>query len=551
MAQLTGSSSRLLRVGRDVVVRHPRLLATGLLSILLLTAIIVACSSHTPPFRAQGIVGKGGGDPFWAQIANKSQDGGATSAIAWAESFETGQLNAGLSTRYSGLCLEFVANAYGASYSTPYDTAWALARAVHLNNPHDLTAAPQGALMFFDLTSQNVPEGHVGISLGGGKMISALEHSPNVQITDIRSLSYWSTNYRGWAWPPTNWGPLAKEAATSTSTGGPGVSNDGASVHVEEEFVYLFNPSYLISLTGFPANSSVPVTCYDSVEPTGFNSFTVQTDGSGSAWNDDGCLVRGSATGSDQHWVVAGGIKSNVFTDDGAEHTQRTGPDSVVHTWTDYAHAGGTPGPLIGPSELVMVACRVTGFMVADGNPWWYRISSAPWYSQYYASADAFYNNGQYQGSLKGTPWVDASLPICTGSAPPTPTVTPAPSTPTPTPVPSTPTVTSAPPTATATPTPTPNPTHTEQEGPLGVNTFTDPHNASGMGVKIQPAAYVVVSCKLYDPTIPSVNPDGYWYRIASSPWDNAYYAPANTFMNGDPWGGPYTHNTDFSVPDC
>jgi hypothetical protein len=33
--------------------------------------------------------------------------------------------------------------------------------------------------------------------------------------------------------------------------------------------------------------------------------------------------------------------------------------------------------------------------------------------------------------------------------------------------------------------------------------------------------------------------------------YGNAYYSPANTFMNGDPYGGPYTHNTDFSVPVC
>lgn len=93
--------------------------------------------------------------------------------------------------------------------------------------------------------------------------------------------------------------------------------------------------------------------------------------------------------------------------------------------------------------------------------------------------------------------------------------------------------------------------TYTEQEGHHGVNTFTNYHNASGMGPRIDPAAYVQVSCKVYDPYIASVNPDGYWYRIASSPWNDQYYSPANTFMNGDPWGGPYTHNTDFSVPDC
>lgn len=60
------------------------------------------------------------------------------------------------------------------------------------------------------------------------------------------------------------------------------------------------------------------------------------------------------------------------------------------------------------------------------------------------------------------------------------------------------------------------------------------------------------VSCKVDAPTIPNASPDGYWYRIASSPWNNAYYAIANTFLNGDVLGHrPYTHNTDFGVPDC
>lgn len=91
-----------------------------------------------------------------------------------------------------------------------------------------------------------------------------------------------------------------------------------------------------------------------------------------------------------------------------------------------------------------------------------------------------------------------------------------------------------------------------EQETPKHpVNTFTNYHNASGMGPPIAAGEWVQVSCKIYDPTIASVNPDGYWYRIASAPWDDVYYSPANTFMNGDPYGGPYTHNTDFSVPNC
>jgi len=99
---------------------------------------------------------------------------------------------------------------------------------------------------------------------------------------------------------------------------------------------------------------------------------------------------------------------------------------------------------------------------------------------------------------------------------------------------------------------PAPPPTWPEQQGSLGANTFKNPYNASGMGVKIQPYQWVAVSCKVYAPQIVSANPDGYWYRIASSPWNNAYYAVANTFWNGDiPGQKPYVHNTDFAVPDC
>ncbi|HJZ38387.1 MAG TPA: cutinase family protein [Solirubrobacterales bacterium] len=101
-------------------------------------------------------------------------------------------------------------------------------------------------------------------------------------------------------------------------------------------------------------------------------------------------------------------------------------------------------------------------------------------------------------------------------------------------------------------PAPTPPQSRLEQETPNHpVNTFTNYHNASDMGPAIAAGQWVEVSCRVYDPTIVSVNPDGWWYRIASAPWSNSYYSPANTFMNGDPYGGPYTHNTDFSVPVC
>ncbi|MDQ2973181.1 MAG: hypothetical protein M3Q79_01700 [bacterium] len=89
------------------------------------------------------------------------------------------------------------------------------------------------------------------------------------------------------------------------------------------------------------------------------------------------------------------------------------------------------------------------------------------------------------------------------------------------------------------------------QQGSNGADTFSDPHTASGFGPRIDPWLWVDVSCKVHAPSIESVTPDGYWYRIASAPWNDSYYAPANTFMNGDPVGGPYTNFTDFAIPDC
>lgn len=91
-----------------------------------------------------------------------------------------------------------------------------------------------------------------------------------------------------------------------------------------------------------------------------------------------------------------------------------------------------------------------------------------------------------------------------------------------------------------------------EQQGTRGANSFSNPHNASGQGPAVGSYAWVDVSCKVYAPEIQSVNPDGYWYRIHSAPWNDSYYIAANTFWNGDvPGQRPYTHNTDWSVRDC
>lgn len=90
-----------------------------------------------------------------------------------------------------------------------------------------------------------------------------------------------------------------------------------------------------------------------------------------------------------------------------------------------------------------------------------------------------------------------------------------------------------------------------EQAGAGGARTFIVPAGASE-GPRVRPNQHVKVACKVYKPEPESVMPDGYWYRLDSSPWRGRYYAPANSFWNGDhPGHRPYTHNTDFAVPDC
>lgn len=94
-----------------------------------------------------------------------------------------------------------------------------------------------------------------------------------------------------------------------------------------------------------------------------------------------------------------------------ATYSETTG--GVTHTWTNYTNAGGSQGSSIPSNATVQIACKIEGFRVEDGDTWWYRVASSPWNGAYYGSADAFYNNGQTSGSLKGTPFVDPAVPKC------------------------------------------------------------------------------------------------------------------------------------------
>jgi hypothetical protein len=85
----------------------------------------------------------------------------------------------------------------------------------------------------------------------------------------------------------------------------------------------------------------------------------------------------------------------------------------VAHTWSDPHLAGGRPGPEIMPGQRVLIACRLRGFKVPDGNVWWYLLASPPWSHRFYATADTFYNNGRTKGSLRGSALVDPKVARC------------------------------------------------------------------------------------------------------------------------------------------
>jgi hypothetical protein len=194
-----------------------------------------------------------------------------------------------------------------------------------------------------------------------------------------------------------------------------------------------------------------------------------------------------------------------------AQQPERETTGSSANTWSDFKDAGGTAGEQIADNQTVAVTCRTIGFIVSDGNRWWYRIASSPWDDEYYASADAFYNNGQTSGSLIGTPFYDPKIKVCRGTTGPYP----------------------------------------ETTGGTA-NTWTDYKDAGGTaGKQIADHQTVDVTCRVKGFKVADGNK--WWYEIASSPWDDDYYVSADAFYNnGDITGSLIgTPFYDPAVPVC
>lgn len=94
--------------------------------------------------------------------------------------------------------------------------------------------------------------------------------------------------------------------------------------------------------------------------------------------------------------------------------------------------------------------------------------------------------------------------------------------------------------------------TFTEQAGGGSAKpTFRNPLVYGGLGPSVQPGQKVEVVCRYLQPNADASVKPGWWYLIASQPWNRQYYTVANSYLNGDPVEGPHIANVDEGVPEC
>jgi hypothetical protein len=197
----------------------------------------------------------------------------------------------------------------------------------------------------------------------------------------------------------------------------------------------------------------------------------------------------------------------------------RSGPD-----WNDTI---ATPGTGVYPSTVIQVSCYQSGAADVPG------------------STDAMWEQASWvSGSGSGSGWINEHF-VNDGSAinQPSPGI-PACQNTTPAPAP--------------TPTPAPPPPPNEQTWSEtvasggGAHTWTNYADAGGSeGATVGFDQTVQISCRVQGFAVADGNT--WWYQIASGPWNNSYYASADSFYNGSPIGTPIqdTGFVDASVAIC
>lgn len=107
------------------------------------------------------------------------------------------------------------------------------------------------------------------------------------------------------------------------------------------------------------------------------------------------------------------GTASSSAATQGAKRTWTETAFTRSKTFADYINAGYPLGAPLNPQQAVKVSCRIRGFIVQDGDPWWYRLASPPWNDRYYATSDVFYNTPNTSGNPINGVVVDKRVRVC------------------------------------------------------------------------------------------------------------------------------------------
>lgn len=380
--------------GPDGDKRHvPTIAVIGI--VVVLVALVVGLLEGTSSNPSKHAAGN---NTVHLSLASETQAENA--AVAWAEK------QVGSST-LNGLCLSLVVDAYEnagfnirahasiSSNTYPIDV-WN-AHSGGITESGTSQSPPAGALFFWNNKGGRTLT-HVAISTGGWNFVSTSDVY-NERVTHYETMGQFNQNSwaipLGWWLPDGSSTPPPTQAAPTTpqpTNSSPGSSTSGGST----------------------AGTSPlqPAVGGSALQPAAGTSSLQPAAGSGA--------LGGSATIT-KPTSGSAGTQTTPTTPATTPPTSPPPPPAtysetvggVSHTWTNYTNAGGTEGPSIAAYQTVQIACKVTGFKVADGDTWWYRIAQSPWNNQYFVSADAFYNNGATSGSLHGTPFVDPAVPNC------------------------------------------------------------------------------------------------------------------------------------------
>lgn len=171
-----------------------------------------------PGYVNLGGVGLGDGDGVGA--GNREEG-----ALDWASGFTD-------STVWSFRDERFVESAYEAQTEKGRFAAPRLLRRHLQLKKGSPTLAPPGTLMLFAADPINGRLGHVGLSLGDGRMLSALK---TVRTTDVANVKYWREAYLGWSRAPRDWPgrlPLPFEITGQIAFGSASIVSPGPDVAV-------------------------------------------------------------------------------------------------------------------------------------------------------------------------------------------------------------------------------------------------------------------------------------------------------------------------------